>query len=114
MYKYIVLFAILLQTNSVCAEGARETDLLLYGVANRPCGQFLKAHELQNEDYGFYVSWLQGYLSAINLHRVYKRQDMGNRTDITSMMLYLKNHCSQNPLDDFTISVLTLTSELKK
>ena len=114
MYKYIVLVAILLQTSNVFARDTRETDLLLYGVATRSCGQFLKAQELENEDYGFYVSWLQGYLSAVNLHRVYKRRDIGKATDVSSMMLYLKNHCSQSPLDDFTLSVLKLTSELNK
>lgn len=114
MYKYIVLVGILLQTNNVFAQDTRATDMLLYGVATRSCGQFLKAQELENGDYGFYVSWLQGYLSAINLHRVYKRQDIGKATEVTSMMLFIKNHCSQRPLDNFALSVLKLTSELNK
>lgn len=113
MNKYIILVAILLQANNVFAQSISKTDLVLYGVATRSCGQFLKAQELQNEDYGFYVSWLQGYLSAINIHRVHGRQDIGKATDVASMMLWLKNHCSQYPLNDFTLSVLKLSSELK-
>ena len=114
MHKYIIVVAILLQVNNVFAQSNSKTDLVLYGVATRSCGQFLKAQELQNEDYRFYVSWLQGYLSAINIHRVYGRQDIGKARDVDSMMLWLKNDCSQNPLNDFMLSVLKLTSELKQ
>ena len=114
MRKYIIIVAILLQANTVIAENNTETSLILYGVATRSCGQFLKSYELQNEDYGFYVAWLQGYLSAINLYSVHDRRDIGRATDVASMMLWLKNHCLQNPLNDFALSVLDLTNELKK
>ena len=113
MRRLLILVAILLLANSALAQSARKTDLVLYGVATRSCGDFLKAQELQNADYVAFFSWLQGYLSAVNFHNVLGRQDIGTATDIASMMLWLKNHCSKTPLDNFSMSVLKLTSELK-
>lgn len=113
MRKLLIMIATLLLATDVLAQKNSNTDLVLYGVATRSCGQFLKSQELQNEDYGFYVSWLQGYLSAVNLHAIHGRQDIGAKTDIQSMMLWLKNHCANNPLDQFGLSVISLTAELK-
>lgn len=112
-YIFILVVATSILANNALAQREVSSDLVLYGVATRPCGQFLKAHELQNEDYGFYVSWLQGYLSAINIHTVHGRRGTGAKTDVLSMMLWLKAHCSDNPLDNFSLSVMKLTSELK-
>lgn len=113
MRKLFVLAAVLLLSNNSFGQTAGNTDLVLYGVATRSCGQFLQAQARNNEDYGFFVSWLQGYLSAVNLHTVHGRRDIGKATDMDSMLLWLKTHCSINPLDNFSLSVLKLTLELK-
>ena len=115
MRKILTLIAVFLFANSALAQstGPGKTDLLLYGVATRSCGQFLKAQELENQEYVAFVSWLQGYLSAMNLYSVRGRQDIGRGTDVASMTLWLKIHCSNTPLDNFSLAVLKLTSELK-
>ena len=113
MCKLLNSVAVVLFASAAFAQGSGKSDLLLYGVATRSCAQFLKAQELENQEYVAFVSWLQGYLSATNLYAALGRRDIGKGTDIASMMLWLKNHCSKTPLDDFGVSVVKLTSELK-
>ncbi len=96
------------------AQTPKKTDLLLYGVATRSCGQYVKAHDAQSEEFGYHVAWVQGYLSAVNLHSVFARQDIGKGKDMQSMLLWLKNHCSQHALEDFGLAVLSLAAELKR
>jgi hypothetical protein len=96
------------------AQTPQKTDLLLCGVATRSCGRYVKAHDAKSEEFGYYVSWLQGYLSAVNLHSVFVRQDIGKGKEMQSMLVRLKNHCTQRALENFSLAVLSLAAELKR
>ena len=110
----LAISCIALHAPIALAQTSQKTDLLLYEVATRSCGQYVKAHDAQSEEFGYYVSWLQGYLSAVNLHSVFVRQDIGKGKDMQSMLLWLKNHCTQHALEDFGLAVLSLAAELKR
>ena len=112
--KTVAIFCIALYASIALAQTPQKTELLLYGVATRSCGQYVKAHDAQSEELGYYVSWLQGYLSAVNLYSVFVRQDIGKGKDMHSMLLWLKNHCAQHALEDFGLAVLNLAAELKR
>jgi hypothetical protein len=99
---------------SAAAQSTPKTDLILYGVATKPCGTFLVAQEAQGQEYGYYISWLQGYLSAMNIYSVLGRQDTGKGKDIQSMLIWLRQECEKRPLQDFTLSVIKLVGELKQ
>jgi hypothetical protein len=113
MSKRVFTIVVLLLSNTLFAQSTNRSELLVYGVATRTCGEFLKAQDLNNEIYGFYVAWVQGYLSALNFHRVHGIPDLGKSKDLAAMLLWLKTYCSQRPSDNFMLAVSKLESELK-
>jgi hypothetical protein len=113
MLKRVLAIVAFLFSNTLLAQGTNKSDLLVYGVATRTCAEFLKVQDLNNEVYGFYVAWVQGYLSALNFHRVHGVPDLGRSRDLASLLSWLKAYCSQRPSDNFMLAVSKLESELK-
>jgi len=59
----------------------------------------------------YYEMWVTGYVTAFN-HVYPATYDILGNTDITGAMLWLENHCRQNPLRQFGVAVNALINEL--
>ena len=78
------------------------------------CGQIVGAHDKQLENPGLYTAykyWLEGYVTATNYNLPDTVNILGN-SDIISAMLWIVNHCKQNPLSQVNQAAEHLVREL--
>ncbi|MGK0297355.1 MAG: hypothetical protein ACI9XC_000958 [Gammaproteobacteria bacterium] len=125
-----ILFAVsILITNAIAAEDA-EQDVAL-GIGGEDCSVFMNTYEHNpnsvedDHDVGdegphheatytslIYITWLQGYLSAYNLHEN-NGDDVSVRASIGGMLYFLYRRCSDSPDAAFHTVMPALIERLK-
>lgn len=74
----------------------------LNGAGASSCGKYIEHRALQSKGFNdLYMSWLQGYLSGVNVTggRT-NRAELRQLPDGPSMLAYLDKHCREAPLTD--------------
>lgn len=92
--------------------------ITVYGEATASCGSFVESKQNETQRY-VYLAWLNGYLTGVNKYDSGVKAYNGSRDvkmgrDPQALMLWLENHCRNNPLDTFMQAVLLLQNELQK
>lgn len=83
-----------------------------YMVMHESCGSYIKDRQARNQT-GIAISraWIEGYVSSYNIHTPATFNILG-RTDIESVMLWLDNWCTNNPLKKLGNAMEVLMLEL--
>ena len=102
----IALLAAISQTIS-----AKEVQVIA-GVGASSCGQWIEGREYKELD-GMLVSWVQGFLSGMNLQRYAEtKQEMAPIPDSGSLLAYIDKYCRENPLRDVAYGAVELYKEI--
>ncbi len=98
-------------SNSVPQARAADTSgkFIVLGVGSESCGKFVQERR-QGRD-NVYRGWVTGYLTAINLSTPNTYNILGS-TDLDGILLWLENHCGQQPLDSVASATEALVMEL--
>ena len=84
-----------------------DTDRMyaIVGIGNNACDQFVEARRTRRDV--AYMDWLGGYLTAVNAVSDNTFNIMGH-TEFSSLILWIENYCSKNPLQTFARAVNVL------
>jgi hypothetical protein len=107
VFLAISIVTVLASTGTSAAESA-----VLFGPGGRPggCGQWASGH-----DNAIYSAWLMGYLSAVNSWaRPDASVDVSGGTPGDSMLMWMKDWCRKNPLDQAASAAVALIREIAK
>ncbi|WP_039850372.1 hypothetical protein [Grimontia indica] len=99
MKKIVAILLLMLPHFSTSAS-------VTYGAGNASCGTWLKHSEEGGSDYAFNVSWILGYLSALQVS--YELEEV----DVNSIKIFLDKYCYENPFDSISEATHKLTLEL--
>ncbi|UTZ35038.1 hypothetical protein HB762_28110 (plasmid) [Vibrio campbellii] len=77
-----------------------------YGAGSASCGTWLKHSKVKGSNYAFNISWVHGYLSAIQVNYELKEVD----TD--SITIFLDNYCTKHPFASISEATHELTLEI--
>lgn len=97
---------------TVTASAQDEDKLSLVGAGWTSCGEFLEHSEKAEEMTFLYTSWMQGFLSALNLKHV----DSDNATDLSdraAQSAWIENFCREQPLQKYFLAVTMLWHQLR-
>ncbi|WP_143435784.1 hypothetical protein [Hydrogenophaga sp. IBVHS2] len=88
----------------------------LNGAGAASCGKYLEHRAFQNQSFNdLYMSWLQGYLSGINITRARtNRSELRELPDGPSMLAYVDKHCREAPLTDVWLGAERMLLELPR
>ena len=79
------------------------------------CGQYVAARDEarrgNHHAANLYINWMAGYLTAYNIEKP-DTYDIAGQTDREAMLLWLENHCKENPLRTFSSAMALLMNEL--
>jgi hypothetical protein len=111
--KHSLLVALLVTgLNFGCTSATAADQQGNYKVeAKIPCSIYLK--DQQKEGWSKLVDefFIRGYVSAFNMLNPNTLSILGN-SDIEGAMLWIKNYCEKQPLDDISKALRALTIEL--
>ncbi len=107
MKKIILIIALTLPVVGFSADSQGKFITLGHGANS--CGKVVQAY--QKDDFLFYGSWVNGYLTAINQF-LYSGQDIMKGVDIAGRDLWIYNYCSKNPLNTLRDATTALYREL--
>jgi hypothetical protein len=104
-------FALLLVLPCACwALGPGQFENL--GIGNDSCGQWTQSRREIGYRWQGYVSWVQGFLTAINLFAD-ETHDVTRGIDSDGLVSWIDNFCQQHPLENIAFAAQQLLSELK-
>jgi uncharacterized membrane protein (UPF0127 family) len=115
-----VLSAVL-ATSAPHAAAPPDTPMLILGIGNHSCREYLRSAVADWEarpadsnqdwyysnDYGLYMVWVDGYLTAANSYDHDKRM-LGQKTTHLARMQWLDRFCGDHPQSPFLAAVNTL------
>ena len=86
-----------------------------YGASLKSCGEFVADSSSRNYKHEYLV-WLWGYFTAVNKHdeSVRPNKNILAGKDSESILLWLKNYCNDNPLDNFLQATIALQDALQE
>lgn len=97
--KLFILVIIMMSLNKSYAA-------ITYGAGTASCGAWVKASRDGGSNYAFNLSWVHGYLSALQVPYDLKEADN------SSIRLFLDEYCKSNPFDSISDAVHKLSLEL--
>ena len=84
---------------------------LMKGAGGTSCATVLDKLAKEPGARGWYVSWLQGYVTRYNYQYNTK---LGEGVEGETLLKVATNHCEANPLDEFPLAAESVISELRK
>ncbi len=87
----------------------------LPGVGAKSCGKWLEGREMRSDTIDdFLVSWIQGFLSGLNMHRKsLTNEDMISLPDSSTLLAYVDKYCRDNPLETPLLASINLFVRLR-
>lgn len=107
MKRFVLIAAVLTWASGAAAHDSTLASMVM-APGNSTCGTFLKDVEGSKVSKVMYVSYIEGYISAINM-RVPGRADFFEHTDQEARYRFVYEHCRNNPLDMFINGIERLT-----
>lgn len=104
MNKKLWIFILILSSISTTAAKAD----VIYGVGNSSCGTWTKHSKEQGSNHAFSASWIQGYITAVQINTKLKE------VDSSALIEFINNYCKKNPLERIESAALDLTIKLMK
>lgn len=109
------LFLTVTQAPPVAAADASQSYEIL-GVGSKSCGAWTIARRATIgtgvEDAYAYLSWIQGFLTALNYTRKFQTADISKHTDGHGMQVWVDNYCAKNPLANLDDAAFALAITL--
>lgn len=96
---------------AITAVHAQEDRFSLVGAGSMSCGKY----SAQSTDAGtamIYQTWVQGFLSGLNVARKAKELPLKQLPDFETIKLYLDKYCRDNPLGHPYTGALQMFVEL--
>ena len=115
---HVALVAASLVLWPLFAQGSEEATYTILGVGSTSCGQWTKErHEQQGKLRGLQVlvkvSWIQGFVTAIQGHTVSTGgPDITKNADTDALLAWIDGFCEQNSLANLATASLNLVAEL--
>ena len=125
LYIWILFIGLLyLLTTEAKAD---EKKIMIYGTGTKSCGSYLPEYQtylrykqtnniLITDDSVFltYLSWIQGFLTAVNELNNMHIDDIQKGTDYDGIMSWIDNYCQKHPLENIQTATTLLMYELVK
>ena len=86
----------------------------VFGGGNDSCGELMESYDKNTWFYRQAATWVTGYATAVGSWRSTPKS-LGDVADIDGMMLIIRQHCRNNPLDNLAQAAdAMMTQVLKK
>lgn len=112
--KLIMGMLIALSLMATICNAAPQFNVLGAGTAS--CGEWTKARKTRSHLEDMFVSWVQGFLTALNAVLASRHlpgtADVSDGIDAEGLLAWIDNYCSQHPLDSIAKATLALNTEL--
>jgi hypothetical protein len=107
--KSTILCAIglLIQAFAASAGAATAAPYHALGFGSDQCGQYVEAHRQGQQGYAPYISFVQGYATAMSANTAVveaRTVDYTSNASIEAMAVWLNNYCTQHPLTAFAVA----------
>jgi hypothetical protein len=109
--KYLFIAILLLAPTLVTAKS--NVPGAYAGIGMSSCGQYLGDSSKLDIAFG-YMSWIQGYLSAMNLAVSDTGPGLVTLPDSESIKIYMDNYCRANPLSNVMYGSIELFKDVRK
>ena len=83
---------------AVASDGRTQYTVFGHGLAYS-CGKLMDVYNKDTLEYAVAKAWVTGYATATGRWRDTKKR-LGDVAEIDGMMLIIRQHCRNNPLDD--------------
>lgn len=93
---------------AMLSGGAAEEPVEVLSNGSQPCGEFVASGQGQE----LYGAWALGFITGQNFMDVSDMRLTGRGWTRDSIMLWLRNYCSQHPLTPFVNAAAQLRQEL--
>ena len=70
-----------------------------FGAGGESCGELMESYDKDTVLYGAAENWVTGYATAVGLW-VGTQKPLRDVADLKGMMLIIRQHCRNNPLDN--------------
>ncbi len=98
----------------VANTATSDDKLVVAGVGANSCGKFIADIEAGHQILtSLYFSWVQGFLTGLNTKYLLCPESATELSDHDALMLWIKNYCEENPLDQYLMAVTKLWAELR-
>jgi len=100
---------------SIVTTNASRSQTLFMGAGASTCAEFAKLYQRNPGEYEYvYFHWAQGFMSAFNeLASKESRRNLDGM-NASEEMRYLRNYCSEHPLDEYYKAVVHLYAGLPR
>lgn len=108
LYASLLILAGLFGSTSAAASDKQGQ---FYGQGKISCSDFLEEQKTKSWTSSVYKGFIAGFLSGYNLAKPNTYNILGN-SDINGAVLWIKNHCEKQPLEDVNEALNALAFEL--
>lgn len=102
------------QTFTGSAIASPTTPFMINGFGHDQCGKYVEAYRQGQNGYAPYISFVQGYATAMSVHTAAaegRTVDYTGGTSIEAMALWLNIYCTQHPLVPFAVATDALLAK---
>jgi hypothetical protein len=111
--------ALLVACGLVVAQESETSSPTIWvaGIGNQSCGalmKFLDGPEANETIERFVMSWVDGFVTGLNIERAIRGGSQVKPPDHPTIKLYLVKHCRENPLDTAGTAAAHMARELRE
>jgi hypothetical protein len=110
MTRTILFFLAMSFSAPQCASASE--GFAVAGPGGSTCGQYLESGEIQLLRQ-LHVSWIQGFISGMNMARAKQGQELVELPDAPSIEAYMDKFCRDHPLDPMYQGAFDLSLEIE-
>ena len=83
----------------------------VYGLGNTDCGELMESYDKDTWLYSRVQHWINGYATATGAWNS-TQKSLGDVAKSKGMMLIIRQHCSNNPLDDIADAAKAMVTQV--
>ena len=107
----VFVAALLAGATVVAVASDARGEYTVYGVGIDSCGKLIESYNKDIRLYRRAEDWITGYVSATGL-RVSTQKSIGKVADLAGMMLIIRQHCRNNPLNDLATATEAMVRQV--
>jgi S1-C subfamily serine protease len=102
----------------VSALPAQAREVTVKGLGNRPCSEWIQAHQRRNGDATLQDTWLAGFITAFNAYGLKESKgvasDVTAGADLNDIQSRISNYCFAHPSDTLFKAEVAFIRDLQK
>jgi S1-C subfamily serine protease len=98
----------------ISALPAQAREVTVKGVGNRPCSEYIQAHQRRNSDAAVQDTWLAGFITAFNGYGLKETKDVAPGLDLNDIVLRISNYCFSHPSDTLFKAAVLFIRDLQE